>query len=236
MSQIELDPHDVGHMHWSDPALVAAARRGDDAGIAELVSRHALAMTRFEATVGMAVTTEPGQWIGRLLADDHLPLRAAWLAERASDFVHDHDDAFLLARYTELTTAWCTALWHAEVEGDSPAAIGRLLGIDPDEATLTVRTARNRLLWSIVAATPTGGSQECLDMASQLCGAGADVREVLAVASTHGRTCDECMLLVKRALLFASSLRESLLRSVAGELAGAYSAARPPAFLSLIHI
>lgn len=230
MTQIELDPRDVSHEPWSDPALVTAARRGDRACLQELVSRHALAMTRFEAIVGMAVTVEPAERVGRLMADDRLPLRAAWLADRASEFVHDDDDAFLLARFTELTSAWRTALWHAEVEGDSPAAIGRLLGIDPDEAVLTVRTARNRLMWAVVAATPTGGSQECLDMASHLCGAGADVREVLSAASAHGRTCDECMLLVKRALLFASSLRESLLRSVAGELALAYSAARPPAY------
>lgn len=230
MTQMDLGPRFADQTLWSDPALIAAARRDDEAAVHELVERHALAMTRFEATVGMAVTTEPGAVVHRLIVDERLPLRAAWLADRASDFVHDQDDAFLLARFTELTTAWRTALWHAEVEGDSPVAIGRLLGIDADQATLTVRTARSRLLWSVVAATPTGSTQTCLDTAARLCGAGADPRDVLALASEHGRTCDECMLLVKRALLFASSLRESLLRSVAGELAVSYSAFRPPAF------
>ena len=230
MTQMDLGPRFADHTLWSDPALIAAARRGDEAGIHELVERHALAMTRFETTVGMAVTREPGTVVHRLILDERLPLRAAWLADRASDYVHDQDDDFLLARFTELTTAWRTALWHAEVEGDSPVAIGRLLGIGADQATLTVRTARSRLLWSVVAATPTGSTQTCLDTAAQLCGAGADPRHVLALASEHGRTCDECMLLVKRALLFASSLRDSLLRSVAGELAVSYSAFRPPAF------
>lgn len=230
MTQIRLDLADAGHARWSDPALIAGARRGDQCGVEVLVARHALAMTRFEATVGMAVTTSPDDRVKRLVADDRLPLRAAWLADRASEFVHDEDDAFLLARFTELTTAWRTALWHAEVEGDSPMAISRLLGTESEQAVLTVRTARNRMLWSVVAETPTGGSQDCLDMAARLCGAGADVREVLSIAAEHGRTCDDCMLLVKRAMLFGSSLRESLLRSVAGELAMAYSAARPPAF------
>ncbi len=230
MTSMGMNAVDTAREWLSDPALVAMARRGDEVGVQELVERHGLAMTRFEATVGMAVTDRPDARVEQLIADDRLPLRAAWLADRATDVVRDADDAFLLDRFTELTLAWRTALWHAEVEGDSPTAIARLLGMEPDQAVLTVRTARNRMLWSVVAETPTGGSQECLDMAARLCGAGADVREVLSVASEHGRTCDDCMLLVKRALLFGSSLRESLLRSVAGELAVAYSAARPPAF------
>lgn len=230
MTHLGFDPAFSVTGEASDPALMSMARQGSRAGIDGLVSRHALAMTRFEALVGMAVTTEPDQRIARLIEDQTLPLRAAWLADRASSFVHDQDDAFLLARFAELTIAWRTALWHAEVEGDSPLAIGLLLGIEAGEASLTVRTARNRLLWSIVELTPAGSSQDCLDMAARLCGAGADAKEVLSAAASHGRSCDECMLLVKRSLLFASSLRDSLLRSVAGELAAAYGAARPPAF------
>lgn len=230
MTQLGFDPSLSVTGEASDPALMAMARQGLPMGLEGLVDRHALAMTRFEALVGMAVTDDPGRRISRLVEDQTLPLRASWLADRASDFVHDEDDAFLLARFTELTVAWRTALWHAEVEGDSPTAIGLLLGIEPGEASLTVRTARNRMLWSVVELTPAGSSQDCLDLASRLCGAGADPREVLAAAASHGRSCDDCMLLVKRSLLFASSLRDSLLRSVAGELATRYSAARPPAF------
>lgn len=230
MTHLGFDPELSVTGEASDPALMAMARQGLPAGVDGLVRRHALAMTRFEALVGMAVTAEPEHRIARLVEDQTLPLRAAWLADRASSFVHDKDDAFLLARFVELTIAWRTALWHAEVEGDSPLAIGLLLGIEPAEASLTVRTARNRLLWSIVELTPAGSSQDCLDLAARLCGAGADAKEVLSAAASHGRTCDECMLLVKRSLLFASSLRDSLLRSVAGELAATYGAARPPAY------
>lgn len=230
MTQIGLDPHQAAVSELSDPALIALVRRDDGAAIEELVRRHALAMTRFEATIGMAVTPDPAQRVSRLSEDPTLPLRAAWLADRATDLVHDADDAFLLARFTELTTAWRTALWHAEVEGDSPAAIAQLLGIDPTEAALTVRTARNRLAWAVVELTPAGASQECLDTAARLCSVGADPRPVLGLAAAHGRDCDDCMLLVKRCLLLASSLRESLLRTVAGEMATAYDAARPPAY------
>jgi hypothetical protein len=230
MTQLGFDPSLSVTGEASDPALMAMARQGDPMGIEGLVARHALAMTRFEALVGMAVTSDPQHRVTRLLEDQTLPLRATWLADRASNFAHDADDAFLLARFTDLTVAWRTALWHAEVEGDSPVAIGLLLGIEAHQASLTVRTARNRMLWSIVELTPAGSSQDCLDLAARLCGAGADAKEVLAAAASHGRSCDDCMLLVKRSVLFASSLRDSLLRSVAGELATAYSAARPPAF------
>jgi len=230
MTQLGFDPTLSVTGEASDPALMAMARQGLPMGVEGLVARHALAMTRFEALVGMAVTSDPGHRISRLIEDQTLPLRATWLADRASSFVHDEDDAFLLSRFTELTVAWRTALWHAEVEGDSPLAIGMLLGIEAGEASLTVRTARNRMLWSVVELTPAGSSQDCLDLASRLCSAGADPKDVLAAAASHGRSCDDCMLLVKRSLLFASSLRDSLLRSVAGELATAYSAARPPAY------
>lgn len=214
----------------SDPALAGRARDGDQAALGELVARHGLAMTRFEEVVGLAVTSRPDERIRRLVGIEHLPLRAAWLIDRASGYVHDDDDAFLLARFTELTTAWRTALWHAEVEGDSPAAIGRLLGLGPSEATATVRSARSHLLWSVVESTPAGSDQDCIDTAALLCNAGADARRVLALAAAHGRHCDDCMLLVKRALRFASSLRDSLLRPLAGDLAVGYSAARPPAY------
>lgn len=216
----------------SESALLRGAARGDQTCSEELVVRHAGPMRHFLAAAGVDDPLTAEEHVARSARDhgeDPTPVRAAWLRRLGAPSETSGDDAFLIARFGELGEAGALALWHAEVEGEDPATLARLLGTDDQGVVAFVRNARTGLLARVVEHTPAGDESGCVELATLLC-SGADGEGAAELAAEHGRTCDACMPLVRRAIVAATGLRAPLLRAVAGHLADDYDAVRPAPF------
>lgn len=219
----------------SDLALLSGMSDGDPACSAELRSRHAVAVSLLVDAVGAEAVhaawerfeddVRSGRPVGA-------PVRVHWLAgSLAADEVigcHDRDDAIWRA-FVNLAPAWQTALWHAEVEYDDAATVGRLLGLDASDSRRAVASAVVGVRRAVTTGHDGGSTPECHWLVEDL---RANNSTTLGTAQVrvlreHGRHCDDCLPLVREVFRVEHSLRDILAAHVLGRHAAEYLRTRP---------
>jgi RNA polymerase sigma factor (sigma-70 family) len=136
--------------------------------------------------------------------------------------------AMVARAFAALPERWRLVLWHTEVEGHSPAAVARLLGIRPNAVSALAYRARERLRQNYLrehAATRTG--EACRWAVERL---GAYVRGGLgardrAEVDRHLAECRPCRLLYVELGEVNSGLGAILVPAVVGSTAVAYHTA-----------
>src|SRR5699024_7871091 len=77
------------------------------------------------------------------------------------------------AAFSSLPERWRLVLWHTEVEGQTPAEIGALLGMSANSVAALAYRAREGLRQAYLAEhtpEPSGGGRECRRVAGRLSG------------------------------------------------------------------
>lgn len=222
-------PRDVART--GDLELLVRVRGGDAHAANALMERHVAAVRGLgEPDVG---------WSGREVlhrVKNHesllLPFRAAWLAQQvhgAQRVPAPQDDAVWDA-YAALPTAWRLAVWHREVEGESARAIAPYLGLGERDTSRALVSAYAALKRGVAVAHGRAGLDEACqalhDRFRYAPPALLDRRQVARLRE-HGRTCDDCLPLVRDLFVVEHTLGVALAGVVLGAQASDYLATKP---------
>ncbi|MDP9239666.1 MAG: hypothetical protein M3O55_03365 [Actinomycetota bacterium] len=228
----------------SDAELIVASRLGRLSAYAELSARHLEAARRLsrllaastpeaddlvtEAFVGVLHTLQGGggpdvafrpyllNVLRSVHADESLP--AGPVVERA-----------LVARaFARLPERWQLILWHTEVERESPAQVGRLLGLVPNDVSALIYRARERLRQAFLQEhTHRTTEPACMWAAQRF---GAHVPE----DAEHVAGCPQCAALYAELGRLDTGLRDMIGGLVLGGLVAAYIGAATAARAGLL--
>ncbi|WP_424190262.1 sigma-70 family RNA polymerase sigma factor [Actinokineospora sp. G85] len=130
--------------------------------------------------------------------------------------------------FAALPERWQAVLWHTEVEGQSPAQVGPLLGLSPNGVSALAYRAREGLRQAYLQVHLVDSSDEACRASANRLGAwvrgGLSTRERAQVES-HLDGCARCRALVAELTEVNGSLRAVVAPVVLGPLAAAYLAA-----------
>ncbi|MBQ6642660.1 MAG: sigma-70 family RNA polymerase sigma factor, partial [Saccharopolyspora sp.] len=172
------------------------------------------------------------------LADDVAEVSGADLSVPFNDTAVAGLERSLAARaFTQLPERWQTVLWHIEIEGQTPAQVGPILGLTPNGVSALAYRAREGLrqaylqvhLSSLDPEQP--GLQACRAAVGRL-GAwtrGGLSRRETAQVDHHLDDCDRCRALAAELAEVNGGLRAVVAPLVLGAGAAAYLAAAPAA-------
>ncbi|MGW8552608.1 sigma-70 family RNA polymerase sigma factor [Streptomyces tubercidicus] len=127
--------------------------------------------------------------------------------------------------FKSLPERWQAVLWHTEVEGATPAVIGRLLGLRPNSVSALAYRAREGLRIAYIQAHITTMSDEaCRKHAAKL---GAYTRGKLtpkesALVQKHLDNCEHCKGLYLELTDVSSSIRTAVVPLFLGPAAATY--------------
>ena len=134
------------------------------------------------------------------------------------------------AAFASLPERWRMVLWHTEVEGESPAQVAPLLGMNPNAVAALAYRAREGLRQAYLThhATRGGTHRECRHVEDRLA---AYVRDGLTPAQAarvgdHLGWCEDCQAAYLELLTVNTSMRSVLAPIVLGSAGAAYLAAR----------
>ncbi|WP_420121391.1 sigma-70 family RNA polymerase sigma factor, partial [Nakamurella sp.] len=108
------------------------------------------------------------------------------------------ESGLVASAFAQLPERWQAVLWHTQVEGESPAQVGRLLGMAPGAVSSLAFRAREGLREAYLQAhLAETAADECRSTVERL---GAWTRGGLSKRETqqvdgHLRTCDRCRAL-----------------------------------------
>ncbi len=129
--------------------------------------------------------------------------------------------------FASLPERWQTVLWHTQVEGQSPAEVGLLLGMAPNAVTSLAFRAREGLreayLQAHLAETAAERCRATVDRLGAWARGGLSKRE-RAMVDGHLAECDSCSGLAAELTQINSSLRLLLAPLLLGGLAAGYLA------------
>lgn len=130
------------------------------------------------------------------------------------------------AAFASLPERWRTVLWHTEVEGQSPAEVGQVLGMSPNAVSALAYRAREGLRQAYLAehVPKDAASKECRLTTSRL---GSYVRGGLTPAREtrlrrHLDTCDDCQAAYLELASVNTSMPALVAFAVLGPVGGAY--------------
>ncbi len=127
--------------------------------------------------------------------------------------------------FASLPERWQTVLWHTQVEGQSAAEVGILLGMAPNAVTSLAFRAREGLreayLQAHLAETADNGCHATVDRLGAWARGGLSKREKAQV-DAHLKTCDRCRALAAELTEINSSLRGLLAPLLLGGAAVGY--------------
>ncbi len=133
--------------------------------------------------------------------------------------------------FAALPERWQTVLWHTQVEGQSAAEVGLLLGMAPNAVSSLAFRAREGLREAYLQAhLADTGANRCRMTVERL-GAwtrGALSKRETAEVETHLAECDRCRALAAELSQINSSLRALLAPLLLGGVAVGYLAGLPP--------
>lgn len=157
----------------TDAELISACRAEDPDAYGKLFERHADAARRLaelltcdEQAAGELVTDASDLTHAELLRDDGVDLafrpyllgvirdvahqwsqtgRRILLSTQADTALDTHSDALATDAFGRMPERWRVALWHTEVEGDSPEFVAELLGLSPAGADKLIQRALDGL-------------------------------------------------------------------------------------------
>jgi len=144
------------------------------------------------------------------------------------------------AAFASLPERWRMVLWHTEVEGESPAEVAPLLGMNANAVAALAYRAREGLRQAYLThhATRGGTHRECRHVEDRLA---AYVREGLTPAQKarvqdHLAWCEDCQAAYLELLTVNTSMRSILAPIVLGSAGAAYLASRATSAASALPV
>ncbi len=219
----------------SDAHLIKAARLGRLPAYAELSARHLQAARRLSALLTLS-PAEADELVDEALATVLATLQrgggpdVAFRPYLLTALRSAHDDRILTrTRLAERTLAapafarlperWQLILWHTEVESETPAQVGRLLGLAPSAVTALTGRARERLRQAYLQEHVDSTNDPACHWAAQRFGAHVPEDD------KHVDDCHRCTALCGQLGKLDTGLRGMLGPLVLGSHAAAYVAA-----------
>ncbi|WP_111766364.1 sigma-70 family RNA polymerase sigma factor [Nakamurella deserti] len=140
------------------------------------------------------------------------------------------ENSFVAKAFGQLPERWRTILWHTQVEGQSPAEVGLILGMSPNAVTSLAFRAREGLreayLQVHMAETVAERCRATIDRLGAYTRGGLSKRETAQVQA-HLAECDRCPALAAELSEINSGLRGLLAPLLLGSAAAGYIATLP---------
>ncbi len=140
------------------------------------------------------------------------------------------ENSFVAKAFGQLPERWRTILWHTQVEGQSPAEVGVILGMSPNAVTSLAFRAREGLreayLQVHMAETVAERCRATIDRLGAYTRGGLSRRETTQVQA-HLAECDRCPALAAELSEINSGLRGLLAPLLLGSAAAGYIATLP---------
>lgn len=145
--------------------------------------------------------------------------------------IADLDNGLVGRAFAGLPERWQTVLWHVQVEGQSPAEVGVLMGMAPNAVSSLAFRAREGLreayLQAHLAETAAQQCRTTVDRLGAWTRGGLSKRE-RAQVDAHLQVCDRCPALAAELSEINTSLRGLLAPLLLGGAAAGYLATLPP--------
>ncbi len=140
------------------------------------------------------------------------------------------ENSFVAKAFAQLPERWRTILWHTQVEGQSPAEVGVILGMSPNAVTSLAFRAREGLreayLQVHMAESVAERCRGTIDRLGAYTRGGLSKRESAQVKA-HLAECDRCPALAAELSEINSGLRGLLAPLLLGSAAAGYVATLP---------
>ena len=140
------------------------------------------------------------------------------------------ENSFVAKAFSQLPERWQTILWHTQVEGQSPAEVGVILGMSANAVTSLAFRAREGLreayLQVHMSETVTDRCRTTIDRLGAYTRGGLSKREKAQVQA-HLDECDRCPALAAELSEINSGLRGLLAPLLLGSAAAGYIATLP---------
>ncbi len=145
--------------------------------------------------------------------------------------IADLENGLVGRAFAGLPERWQTVLWHVQVEGQSPAEVGVLMGMAPNAVSSLAFRAREGLreayLQAHLAETAAQQCRTTVDRLGAWTRGGLSKRE-RAQVDAHLQVCDRCPALAAELSEINTSLRGLLAPLLLGGAAAGYIATLPP--------
>ncbi len=135
------------------------------------------------------------------------------------------DDPLIVRAFLSLPERWMAVLWHTEIEGESPAEVGPLLGLSRGGVTALRRRAKDGLTRAYLQMYSSSvTAPECAAVALRL---GAYIRDAVsgpdsATVTEHLSQCDNCRTVFAELSAVSLPLRAMVAPVFLGESAAYY--------------
>jgi RNA polymerase sigma factor (sigma-70 family) len=140
------------------------------------------------------------------------------------------ENSFIAQAFTQLPERWQTVLWHTQVEGQTPAEVGAILGMSANAVTSLAFRAREGLreayLQVHMSETVTERCKTTIDRLGAYTRGGLSRRETAQVQA-HLAECDRCPALAAELSEINSGLRGLLAPLFLGSAAAGYVSTLP---------